>query len=103
MEAKAYTINLADGSVINNLRMNGSTFVSQSPVDPAIFDNNCSPVTISDGETEEIHANMEPVPCAQPSKGEYWFALRDVPQKEMLEMQLRADVDFLAAMQGVDL
>lgn len=103
MDDTTYIITLADGTVLSGLRLNGNTFVSEVPIDNAAFDGNCSPVIISDGETEEIHDNMAPVPCAQPVKGEYWFVLRDLAPEELREMQTEANIEYLAMMTGVEL
>ena len=59
MEDKTYSITLADGTVIDDLKLNGNNFISKSPITKEIFEDCCSPVVISDGETEVVHDNME--------------------------------------------
>ncbi len=103
MDDKIYSVTLADGTILSGLRMNGTTFVSKTPVDPAVFDGNCSPVIISDGENSEVHDDMALVPCAQPVEGEYWFVLRDLSTAERREMQIQANIEYLAMMTGVEL
>lgn len=103
MEDKRYTITLADGRVLSDLRLNGNTFISKEPVNPAIFEGNCSPVVINDGETEETHPVMEYVVTAQPVAGEFWFSLRDVSEQELREMRRDANIEYLAMMTGVEL
>ena len=50
MDEKNYKITLADGTELSNLTMNGNNFISEATIDPGIFQSNCSPVVISDGE-----------------------------------------------------
>lgn len=102
METKTYRIILDDGTVLDNLRMNGNTFVSQTPVNPTIFDGNCFGVIISDGVTEETHELMEYVPTAQPVAGEFWFVLRDISEQELTMMRMQATIEYLGMMTGVE-
>lgn len=98
----AYRIVLADGTEIGGLRMNGNNFVSDVPVDEAVFDGNLTPVTIYHGLIPEIHEYMELVQVTK-MKNEYWFVLRDISKSELDAMQVRADIDFLAMMTDVEL
>lgn len=98
----AYRIVLADGTEIGGLRMNGNNFVSDVPVDEAVFDGNLTPVTIYHGLIPEIHEHMELVQVTK-MKNEYWFVLRDISKSELDAMQVRADIDFLAMMTDVEL
>ena len=50
MDDKIYKITLADGTVIDNLKLNGNNFISPVEIDETIFDGNCLNVTINDGE-----------------------------------------------------
>lgn len=102
MEEKTYSITLADGTALENLRLNGENFISQNPVDPALFDGNCSPVIISDGEEEETHENMELVQVT-PYQGEYWFVLRDLSSAELASMKMQSDIEYIAMMAGIEL
>lgn len=102
MDEKLYTITLADGTEISNLRLNGNNFISDTPVDSEIFDENCSPVVISDGDNEETHANMELVQVT-PVGTEYWFVLRDISEEELEKIRNRSDLEYIAMMTGVEL
>ena len=59
MDDKIYKITLADGTVINNLKLNGNNFISSTEIEESIFDGNLLTVTITEGETHEIHTNKE--------------------------------------------
>lgn len=97
-----YRIVLADGTEINDLRMNGNNFISDDPIDKTIFEGNLSPVTIYNGHDPEVHEHMELVQVTQMHR-EHWFVLRDITQEELTAMQVRADIDFLAMMTDVEL
>lgn len=103
MDAKTYSIILTDGTILDGLRMNGNTFVSEEPIDPAVFDGNCSGVIISDGATEETHDFMEYVATAQPVADEFWFSLRDVSEQELAMMRMEATIEYIGMMAGVEL
>ena len=103
MDEKIYKVTLADGTVIDGLKMNGNNFISLSPVDPAVFDGNCSPVVISNGETDESHENMELVQITANDNGEHWFVLRDISEKELAQIKMQSDIEYVAMMAGIEL
>lgn len=102
MDDKTYKITLADGTEIENLRLNGNNFISDVPIDAAQFSGNCSPVIIQEGPNEELHENMELVQVT-PMDGEYWFVLRDISEDELSKIKLRSDIEYVAMMAGVEL
>ncbi|MCD8159448.1 MAG: hypothetical protein LUD77_11375 [Clostridiales bacterium] len=102
MDDKVYKITLSDGTEISGLSLNGNNFISAEAIEESVFEGNCSPVTISDGETDEVHENMELVQLKE-YKDEYWFILRDISEKELEERQLRSDIEYLAMMCEVEL
>ena len=110
MDEKIYTITLADGTELTNLRLNGNNFISESPIDTAVFQGNLSPVTIYDGDGDtddgkvhyEIHENMEFM--GETRVGDlYGFILRDISGEKLAEMKLRSDVEYIAMMCDVEL
>ena len=102
MEDKVYTITLADGTEITDLGLNGDNFISQNAIDADIFDGNCSPVVISDGETEVTHENMELVQITRVGN-EYWLVLRDLSADELARIKMQSDIEYVAMMAGVEL
>lgn len=102
MEDKIYTITLDDGTQIEDLGLNGNNFISKTKIDPSIFDGRLSKVTISDGETEEVHTNMALVQVTKMGR-EYWFVLRDIPADELANAKLRADLDYVAMMSDIEI
>ena len=102
MEEKIYKITLADGSTIDNLKLNGNNFISEESIDPTIFKGNCSPVVINDGFNDELHNHMELVQITEVN-GEYWFVLRDISLEELKQIKIQSDIEYLAMMTGVEL
>lgn len=102
MENKTYSITLADGTIIGDLKLNGNNFISKTNVSHDAFADNCSPVTISDGEAEEVHENMELVQITEMGD-EYWFVLRDISKAEMEKIKMQSDIEYIAMMAGVEL
>ncbi len=102
MDEKIYVITLADGAQIGNLRLNGNNFISRTPIDATIFEGNCSPVIIHNGEDEEIHENMELVQIT-PVGGDYWFVLRDISAAELEKIKMQSDIEYVAMMAGIEI
>ena len=102
MDEKIYSVTLADGSTIDNLTLNGNNYVSKTKIDKSIFDGNCHSVTISDGENETVHENMECVQVTQMG-AEYWFVLRELSESELKEAKIQASIEYIAMMCDVEL
>lgn len=102
MDEKIYMITLADGTKIENLKLNGNNFISAVPIDAVIFYGNCSTVTINDGNDDELHENMELVQIIQVGE-EYWFVLRDMTIGELEKIKMQSDIEYVAMMAGVEL
>ncbi len=102
-----YTITLGDGQVLTNLKLNGSCFISENPVDESIFEDNLASVVIAAYDSdvlvsEETHDQMAFIRSWQDQEG-YWFALRDVSETEMNYARNRADIQYLAMMADIEL
>lgn len=102
MDDKIYKITLADGAVIDNLKLNGNNFISKTRIAAEMFLDNCSPVIISDGDNDEVHENVELVQLSE-MNGEYWFVLRDIPTDELEKIKMQSDIEYVAMMAGVEL
>lgn len=102
MDEKRYTITLADGTELTDLRLNGNNYISDVPVSEDIFEDNCAPLTVSDGENEEVHENAELIQVAQYGS-EYWVAFRDLSPAELESAKMRSDIEYLAMMTDVEL
>jgi hypothetical protein len=103
MNSKTYTITLADGTVLDNLKLNGNNFISNTAINADIFNENCSPVIISDGVNSETHNNMEFVQVTEQEPGKYWFVLRELSASELARIKMQSDIEYVAMMAGIEL
>lgn len=102
MDDKIYKITLSDGTIIDNLRMNGNNFISLVEVEDSLFDGKLLKVTIDDGEKEEVHDNMELIQITKMGD-EYWFILRDISKTELDLIKMRSDIEYVAMMSEIEL
>lgn len=102
MEEKKFSIAMADGTSINNLKLNGNNFISSTKITEDQF-TGLDDVTIicSDG-TQETHEHMALVQVVKVNK-EWWFVLRDIGEAELKQLQLQANIEYLAMMADVEL
>lgn len=102
VEEKIYTLTLEDGSKIENLHLNGNNFVSETEIDPEIFDGNLGSVTINDGERDMIYKNLALVQITQ-IRGKHYIFLREISKAEMDQAKLRSDIDYLSMMSNIEI
>lgn len=102
MDEKIYKVTLADGMVIDNLRLNGNNYISEKELSADMFLGNLGTVTINDGEKDVVYENMTLVQLAK-YDDEYWFILRTMTKKELQEIKNRSDIDYIAMMTDVEL
>ena len=103
---KIYSVELADGTLIEGLTLNGNNFVSLVEVDPDIFEDNTSNVTTTedDGETQVVteYSEMELVQVTK-MENEWWFILRELSEGELKDIKVRSDIDYIAMMSDIEL
>lgn len=102
MEEKIYKITLANGTVIENLKRNGSNYISDKELTADVFLGNLAKVIVNDGERDTVYENMELVQIVKYGE-EYWFVLRTMTKKELQDLKNRADIDYLAMMSDIEL
>jgi len=102
MDTKTYTITLADGTVLDDLKLNGNNFISNTAINADIFDENCYTVIISDGVNSETY-NMELVQITEQEPGKYWFVLREISDSELALIKIQSDIEYVAMMAGIEL
>lgn len=96
MDDKIYKITLGNGTVIDQLKMNGNNFISATKIDKSVFSGGLKKVVISDGAQDEIHKNMDLIHLTQMAESEYWFALRDIPEQEMTQKAFMSAASIMA-------
>ena len=87
---------------LTGLHLNGNNFVSDTPLEKALFDYNLSPVIISGGTFTEVHENME-LNALQVIDGKWYFVLLDIPETELWKRKIDADMQYISMMTDVEL
>lgn len=77
-----YRITLHDGTVVENLRLNGDTFISDTAVDKSIFAGNLKSLTIEGGGKTETHENWKLSACYE-QDGEWNVCLSPKSEAEL--------------------
>lgn len=107
MEKATWTVTLADGSVIENLTLNGNNFVSNTEITEEMFNGKLSEVHFAhDGEERgycypEVIKNAELVQIAHYADG-WYFILRETPAEKLFRAKLeqtQLDTDEMIASQ----
>lgn len=69
-----YTITLNNGTVLDNLELNGNNFISNEIIEDEVFEDNLDMVTIFDGNNTEIYTDMRLL-SNRVDNGQTWFVL----------------------------
>ena len=99
---KTWTIELADGTTLEGLTLNGNNYVSKAKLTADDFDGNLSHVKITDGETTQEMTGAQLVQCQQYGN-EYCFILREPTPEETAAARTQADIKYIAMMADIDL
>lgn len=89
MEEVTYSIELSDGTKLENLRLNGNNFVSETEVTADVFEGNLDTVVITHGEDEETMQNAELLQITHGPDG-WYFILREIPAEQQRQMDIDA-------------
>lgn len=76
-----YKITLNDGTVLENLELNGNNYISEQVIEDSVFTGNLDTVTISDGETTETFTDMK-LMSNRVDGGKSWFVLGEKTAQE---------------------
>ena len=79
-----YTITLHDGTMLNNLELNGNNFIAEGVIEDSVFTDNLATVSINDGNTTETYTDMVLV-INRVDGGRSWFVLREKSEQEKME------------------
>lgn len=102
MNTEKVSIELSDGTKIENLSMNGNNFVSNVEVLESAFEDNLDTVKITIGDSTETHSNMRLVQITKMGD-EWWFILEEISKRELKDTKMQSDIAYVAMMTGVDL
>lgn len=100
-----YKIELANGTILDNLELNGNNFILDGELDKDVFKGNLDNITITDDEGNVIEYKDMKVAFARIGMQETFVLLEKTKadkDREMLE-QTHADLVYLSIMAGVDL
>ena len=76
-----YQITLHNGTVLDELELNGNNFISEKVIDDSIFNGNLDTVTISNGKTTETYTDMKLL-SNRVDNGKSWFVLGEKTEHE---------------------
>ena len=108
-----YSITFNNGTSISGLTLNGNNFITNDSAAIATLNSKLLPgnkilgrVTISGPADDNSgligeHACMELVQCVE-YQGEYWFALRDLSERELRDIRIEARLDYIEMMEGIE-
>ena len=103
---KTWKITLADGTVLEELGLNGNNFVSDTEVTEKTFRGKLATVRfegkVNGQEYIQTCRNMELVQIARYSDG-WYFVLREPSEAELAATRMQANIEYIAMMAGIDL
>jgi len=87
-----YTIKLYDGTVLENLELNGNNFISNTIIPDSAFENNLKTVEVFDGENTQILTDQF-LAANRVENNQTWFVLIDKTpemkrEEEMTDLEL---------------
>lgn len=94
---------LADGTEIKNLTRNGDNFISDTKVDESLFAGNLTSLTITDGEDVTIEMKNAELIQQIEYQGKYWLCFRELSERELKDISLESQIQYLAMMTEVDI
>lgn len=86
-----YNITLDDGTVLDNLELNGNNFISDTRIDTSVFDGNLNTVHITGLGVDETFENLE-LASLREDGGKCWIVLRQLSDRELRERNTQADI-----------
>lgn len=96
-----YRITLNDGTVLDNLELNGNNYISEQVIEDSVFTDNLDTVTISDGETSETFTDMR-LMSNRVDGGKSWFVLAEkTAQQKKEEAMVRELTEVREAMSAL--
>ena len=86
-----YTITLNDGTVLENLVLNGNNYISEETIDDSVFEGNLETITITDGETTETFTDMM-LMSNRVDGGRSWFVLGEKTEAQKKEEAMDREI-----------
>ena len=102
----SWKITLSDGTIIDNLGLNGNNFVSKTEITTEAFKDKLTRVTI-DGPEDEYGLVGEHGPMmlaedrVQVWPDGYYFVLLDIPKSTLRDIEVNARLDYIEMMEDL--
>ena len=81
-----YSVKLNDGTVINNLELNGNNFIPEFTINKAIFENNLEKVVVMDDDGNEEELFNQKVQFAKIGDAETFILIDKTKEEELIEL-----------------
>ena len=88
-------ITLQDGTVLDNLKLNGNNFISDTIIETSIFENNLGNVKIEDSDGNITEYRFMKLIQNIEVDGKSWFILAEQSENDLLKARLKATEDAL--------
>ena len=86
---------LQDGTVLENLELNGNNFISDTIIESSTFEGNLGNVKIEDNEGNIIEHRFMKLVQNLELDGKSWFILVEQSENDLLKARLKATEDAL--------
>lgn len=103
MDDKPYTITFPNGTVLDRITLNSTTWVSYVKLPVGIFRGVHDEVVATNGESTSIFRMALVRSIESPVEGEYWFAILEGDPTEIAINKMQSDIEYLAMMIGEEL
>ena len=92
-----YKVDLGNGTVLEDLILNGTDFMSEEEITEDIFDD-MGTVTITDGDGNETEYEHPELVYCKPMGNHYYFCIRNMTAVEVKEATNDAQIFYTAVM-----
>jgi len=100
-----HSIKLEDGTMLENLELNGNNYIANIAIEDSVFEGNLGVIEISDGETTETYQDMKLMSNIV-RDGRSWIVLgqksQDEIEKETLNNKIAELQQIIDTMLGVE-
>jgi hypothetical protein len=96
-------ITLQDGTVLENLELNGNNFISSAIIESTVFENNLGDVKIEDDEGNITEYRFMKLIQNMVMDGKSWFILAEQSENDLLRARLKATEDTLLFLMDMNL
>ena len=102
-EKEIFTVELSNGTIISNLKLNGNNFISDTEITEEMFAGGLSALYISGDKGTSYTINHAKLIQIMEYEGAWWFILDRMPAEELLFEKISSDIDYIAMMADIDL